>query len=196
MFFFRKPVFFLSIFLIPLVSISGWLIIRCLEQQVIKEQLPQNLIINRTQDLHYDKISKQGKIIYSAVFKSTTRYVNANNLLHDIATIFYNQKQMETHWYITSNYAKTTNKNDKIILYDTIVIEKKYQDHDLPEIQITTEKMLYDNPNDTLSSDGLITIIKPGTNNTITGVGLLSYPRKGSFFLLSNVRSYFSSRKQ
>ena len=188
--------FFLSIFLTLLISISAWLIIKYLEQEVIKEPLPQNFIINETQDLHYDKINQQGKVIYSAVFKSTTRYVNKNNLLHDIATIFYNQKKIETPWYITSNYAKTTNKNDKITLYDTIVIEKKYQDHDLPKVQVTTEKMLYHNTHDTLNSDSLITIIKPGTSNIITGIGFFSYPKKGSFFLLSNVRTYFSSTKQ
>lgn len=193
--FFSKPALFSSVVLAALVSISGWFVIKSLEQQIRKEKLPQDFIINKAKDLHYNRINDQGELAYSALAKSATRYVNEDALLHQVDVVFYNKGQTEAPWHITSNYAKTTNKNDKIRLYGKVVMEKKRQNHALPEVRVTTEQVLYDSPSDTLNTDDLVTIVEPGTDNITTGIGLLGYPKQGNFSLLSDVRSYYAGRK-
>ena len=181
--------FIYSIFFTILIIISSLFIIKSLEKKNIEKKSPKSFIINEFQDLHYDKIDNRGLILYSAAFKSTIHYKNKNILFHDIAIIFYNQKKIEKNWYITSNYAKKINKENIVNFYDKVIIDN------LREGRVFTDKVLYDDPNSRLSSSNLVAMTKLSTNFIITGIGFLSYPKQGSFFLISNVRSYFYAKK-
>jgi len=193
--FFSKPAFFSSFILAAFVSVSGWFVIKSLEQQIGKGKLPQHFIINTAKDLHYNSINDQGELSYSAFAKDATRYMNEDALLNTVNFVFYNKGQTEAPWHITSNYAKTTEKNNKIRLYGKVIMQKYSQNNSVPQVKITTEQALYDTPSDTLNTDDLVTITEPGTDNITTGIGLLGYPKQGNFSLLSNVRSYYAGRK-
>ena len=193
--FISKSAFSSSFILAAFVSVSGWFVIKSLEQQMSQGKLPQHFIINTAKDLHYNKIDGQGELSYSAFAKDATRYMNEDALLTAVNFIFYNKGQAEAPWNITSNHAKTTEKNDKIRLYGKVIIQKYSQHSSLPQVQMTTEQVLYNSASDTLDTEDLVTITEPGTDNITTGTGLLGYPKQGNFSLLSNVRSYYAGKK-
>ena len=193
--FFNKSAFFSIIILGILVFISSWLVIKSVKKQIKKTKLSQDFIINQAENIHYDKVNHDGHLTYSIFAKSAIRYINEDALLSQIEFFFYNKNEMKTYWHLSSDYAKCTEKNNKIHFFGQVTIENKNRKDITPKIKITTNRIFYTSLNDTLKTDDIVTIIEPNSNNITTGIGFLGNLKQGNFSLLNNVESYYDGKK-
>ena len=189
--FFSKRVFFSSIGLAIVVSTSAWLVIKSAQEQISKGDLPADFIESTARDVSYQKFNASGEMVYQGHSLTAKRYHNGDALLGDVNIIFYNKDKTQSPWYIDSKYAKVTQSNDKIHMYDHVVMQRKRTGKNSPAIKIQTKQVIYLDSKDDLTTKDKVTITEPETNNITTGFGLKAKSKAGEFKLLKNVRSYY-----
>lgn len=193
--FFSKRAFFSTLGLALVVSVSGWFVVKSVQQQINQGKLPNDFVVNTAQNLRDVKTDINGDLTYIAEVEKAVRYENTDAWLNKMNIVFYNNKvQSKAPWHITSDYAKLTNNNNNIRLYDNVIMWRQSSGKNAPAVKIATQEALYDDEQDRLSSDRFITITQPGTKNITTGTGLIGQPKQGDYKLLKNVRSYYAGQ--
>ena len=196
MIFFSKRAFFSTLGLAVVVSVSSWFVIKSAEQQIARGELPADFIVNTAQNLRYVKTDKNGEIIYLADAQKAQRYQNENALLHKVTiTVFNRENHLQKPWQITSEHAEITHQNNNVRMYGKVIMQRQGNGKNAPPIKIESPEVLYDNEKARVSSNKLVTITEPGTQNVTTGVGLIGHTNTGAYELLNHVRSYYAGNQ-
>ncbi|MFZ9036091.1 MAG: LPS export ABC transporter periplasmic protein LptC [Francisellaceae bacterium] len=195
MFFSKRSVFF-TLGLGLVIGSSSWLAIKSAEQQLATSNLPQDFIINKAKDVSYTRINEQGYLTYDATAKTAERMQSGNSRFAGVNAWFYSSDPLQKPWHVTSDYAKVTQNNNKITLFDHVVVKHAASGRTGIPVEITTDHANYWNNKDFLTTDAWVVISQPDTRNNTVAKGLIAYPDKGQFKLLSHVRSYYAQNAE
>jgi lipopolysaccharide export system protein LptC len=154
--------------------------------------LPTNIGSVAIPDAYMEEVNalimdKDGKLKMKI---QTPRLVHFNNddITNLTAPLITLYRQSPMPWYISSNYAKSTQGIDNVHFRENVVI-RHAMDKSTPETVIKTTSLMVHPNAKTAETNELITLLQP--NLTMTSIGMIANMDSGDIKLLSQPRGEY-----
>lgn len=176
--------------LILLVALTSWFSIKNQKFQI--PQLRPKMVSETIDNANVTKMNADGNMEYQAHAIHITKLHSGKTLLTQLTGKFYNTDQKIPPWRIQAQKGQLTNTNQKLTLWDHVVISRTANTYATP-YRITTSVLYVYPKQHRAHTPAPVTIYQPGTPNVTTATGLNANMKTKTINLLSDVRSIYDT---